>query len=123
MNSRSSAAGPKFDVTALDPVELATGLVFGGTPRALASDVTLRPDAALAAAVTPAVRTGRCFVSFSGGRDSSAVLATAAAVARRESLPLPVPVTLRASEVPSSDEAEWQESVIRHLRLSDWIPP
>ena len=109
-------------MTTLDPVELATGLVFGGTPRALPSDVTrcgrVQPSRRPS---RRAVRTGRCFVSFSGGRDSSAVLATAAAVARRESLPLPVPVTLRASEVPSSDESEWQESVIRHLGLSDWI--
>ena len=69
----------------------------------------------------PAVRTGRCFVSFSGGRDSSAVLAAAAAVARREALPLPVPLTIRARAAPPSDESEFQESVVRHLGLDDWV--
>src|SRR3954471_2913458 len=81
----------------------------------------MRPAAALEAAVRPAVQSGRCFVSFSGGRDSSAVLAAAAAVARRESLPQPIPVTLRASEVPLADESDWQESVVGHLGLDDWI--
>jgi asparagine synthase (glutamine-hydrolysing) len=105
----------------LSPIEIATGLVFGGEPRPLPPGVTMQPAAALQAAVRPAVQTGRCFVSFSGGRDSSAVLATAAATARRESLPPPVPVTIRASDVPSAYESDWQESVVRHLGLSDWI--
>jgi hypothetical protein len=59
-------------------------------------------------------------VSFSGGRDSSAVLATAVGAARRAGLPLPVPVTLRFPGVPSTEEAEWQELVIRHLGLTTW---
>src|SRR4051794_29602958 len=105
----------------LEPIELATGIVFGGAPRPLPAGVPMRPAAALEAAVRPAVQSGRCFVSFSGGRDSSAVLAAAAAVARRESLPQPIPVTLRASEVPLADESDWQESVVGHLGLDDWI--
>ena len=81
----------------------------------------MSPADALEAAVRPAVHGGRCFVSFSGGRDSSAVLAAATAVARREEMPLPVPVTIRARDVPTSDESDWQESVVRHLGLTDWI--
>ena len=60
-------------------------------------------------------------MSFSGGRDSSAVLASAAALARREGLPLPIPATLRAPGAAGSDEAEWQERVVRHVGLEDWI--
>jgi asparagine synthase (glutamine-hydrolysing) len=71
--------------------------------------------------VRPAVETERCFVSFSGGRDSSAVLAAATAVARGAGLPLPVPVTIRAEHAPRSHESEFQESVVRHLGLSEWI--
>lgn len=61
-----------------------------------------------------------CVVSFSGGRDSSAVLAVAAHVARREGLPLPVPVTLRFPGVEGTDESSWQEQVVRHLGLEEW---
>jgi asparagine synthase (glutamine-hydrolysing) len=82
---------------------------------------TATPDAALEAAVAPAVRGGRCFVSFSGGRDSSAVLAAATAVARREGLADPVPLTLRVQDVPQSHESEWQERVVTHLGLDDWV--
>ena len=59
------------------------------------------------------------YVLFSGGRDSSAVLATAASVARREGLPDPVPVTMRHPESPESLETSWQELVLRHLKIDD----
>src|SRR6185503_10631093 len=72
-------------------------------------------------AVLPALRRSPCLVSFSGGRDSSAVLAVAADVARRNGLPLPIPATNRFRGAPGSDESEWQEQVVRHLRLEDWI--
>ncbi|WP_413452158.1 asparagine synthase C-terminal domain-containing protein [Georgenia phoenicis] len=58
-----------------------------------------------------------CYVLFSGGRDSSALLALATHVARREGLPLPVPVTARYPEAPGTDETSWQELVLEHLRL------
>jgi asparagine synthase (glutamine-hydrolysing) len=79
------------------------------------------PRDALTAALVRALEHTPCVVSFSGGRDSSAVLALAAAVARAEGLPLPVPVTKRYPGIPESDESEWQETVIRHLRLDEWI--
>jgi Asparagine synthase len=60
-------------------------------------------------------------VSFSGGRDSSAVLATAVDAARREGLPLPVPVTIRFPDAPLTEEARWQERVIAHLGLEQWV--
>lgn len=79
------------------------------------------PGTALEEAIEPALTRGRCLVSFSGGRDSSLVLAIATDIARRRGLPLPVPITLRFPGVPEADEATWQELVVRHLRLPEWI--
>jgi asparagine synthase (glutamine-hydrolysing) len=62
-----------------------------------------------------------CIVSFSGGRDSSLVLALAVQVARREGLPPPIPVTVRPAGDADAEEAEWQELVVRNLGLDDWV--
>ena len=51
-----------------------------------------------------ALRRPPCLVSFSGGLDSSALLAVATAVARREGLDDPVPATLVVPGSPESDE-------------------
>ena len=64
-------------------------------------DRGLTPLAALEEAILPALRRPPCLVSFSGGRDSSCVLAAATRAARREGLQPPVPVTLRVSNAPS----------------------
>ena len=61
------------------------------------------------------------FVLFSGGRDSSAVLAIAALVARREGLALPVPVIARHAASPDSHETVWQEMVLDHLGIGERI--
>jgi asparagine synthase (glutamine-hydrolysing) len=71
--------------------------------------------------VRPALLRSPCIVSFSGGRDSSLVLAAAVDVARREGLPPPVPVTARVAGDAQGEEHEWQERVVRHLRLDDWV--
>jgi asparagine synthase (glutamine-hydrolysing) len=60
-------------------------------------------------------------VSFSGGRDSSAVLAAAAYAARREGLPLPIPATNRFPVAAHTDESAWQELVVRHVGVHDWV--
>lgn len=78
------------------------------------------PRAALERVVRQALQRPPCGVAFSGGRDSSTVLAVAAHVARREGLPEPIPITKDFPEVPSTEESDWQETVIRHLRLSEW---
>ena len=78
------------------------------------------PRAAMEDAVRGALRRPPCLVSFSGGRDSSAVLAVAAHVARREGLPLPIPITHRFPDAPAADEDPWQERVVAHLDLPDW---
>jgi asparagine synthase (glutamine-hydrolysing) len=79
------------------------------------------PREALEEAVLPALRRPPCLVSFSGGVDSSVVLALAAHVARREGLEPPIPATHRFPGVPEADETDWQERVVAHLGLADWL--
>lgn len=79
------------------------------------------PRAALESAVLPALADGTCYVAFSGGRDSSAMLAVATDLARRNGLPDPVPVTELYPGVPESDESQWQEMVVSHLKLREWV--
>lgn len=111
------------------PLEIATSYVLGDEPSgaspsstpSTANCPTGGPLEALGAAVLPALARPPCLVSFSGGRDSSAVLALAAHVARTEGLPPPIPATLRFSGVPDAEESAWQEMVVRHVGLDDWI--
>ena len=72
--------------------------------------------AALDEVLAAALAQPPCVVSFSGGRDSSAVLALALDTARRHGLEPPVPVTMRFPRAPATDETRWQELVLRHLR-------
>lgn len=76
---------------------------------------------ALGRTVRDALLAGPTFVLFSGGRDSSAVLATAVDVARREGLALPVPVTAVFPGVPDTDESAWQALVLDHLGLRERV--
>ena len=109
---------------ALTPLEIASGLLLGSDPLSVAlpqSNPSLSPRMAFERAVLPALLRPPCLVSFSGGRDSSAVLAIAVHVARSEGLALPVPFTLRFPAEPESQETAWQEHVVRHLGLDNWI--
>ena len=103
------------------PLEIATGWVGGmDAPNADREAPHRHPLDVLKDVVRPALETGRCVVTFSGGRDSSAVLAVAVEVAREEGLPLPVPVTQVFANAPETEESEWQERVLRHLRITEW---
>jgi hypothetical protein len=62
-----------------------------------------------------------CIMGFSGGRDSSALLAVAMHVARREGLDPPIPVTKVYPDVPATDESAWQELVVRWLGVEEWV--
>lgn len=79
------------------------------------------PLHALEREILPALLRPPCLVSFSGGRDSSAVLAAAAALARSEGLAPPIPITNVFPHLPDADESRWQEHVVRHLGLSEWL--
>ncbi len=105
------------------PLELASGKPFGEMPSAW---LEVGPDVSARGALEDAIRPwlaqpGPCCTGFSGGRDSSAILAVAVHVARREGLPAPVPITLRYRGAADADESPWQELVVRHLGLDDWV--
>jgi asparagine synthase (glutamine-hydrolysing) len=105
------------------PLEIAAGQLLGEDPAARPLprvEAGVPPLAALEDAILPALRRPPCLVSFSGGRDSSAILAVAAKVARREGTEMPVPVTFRFPGIAEADETAWQEHVVWHLRLTDW---
>lgn len=101
--------------------EVATASVTGMLPATPLPSRTASPRAALENAIRPALDNGPCYVTFSGGRDSSAVLAVAVALARREGRPLPIPATKVYPDHPDTDESTWQRLVIDHLGLDDWI--
>jgi asparagine synthase (glutamine-hydrolysing) len=109
---------------ALRPIEIATAMPLGARstpvePLPSAEPGHERMRWALEEAVLRALLRPPCVVSFSGGRDSSAVLALAVHVARREGLPFPIPMTLEF-DAPRTQEAEWQLQVIEHLGIDEW---
>lgn len=104
-----------------EPLEIAAGGLYGLLPATALPPTSLTPRQALDNAILPALEIGPCFVTFSGGRDSSGILAAATALARREGLPLPIPVTRVYPDLPDTDESSWQRLVVDHLRLKDWV--
>src|SRR4051812_46341686 len=95
-------------------------MLRGPTPRQLPRvPSSLTPLAAIEDALRPHLADPPCAVAFSGGRDSSALLAVATRLARREGFDDPLPATIRSHFRPN-DEAVWQELVIAHLGLNDW---
>jgi asparagine synthase (glutamine-hydrolysing) len=114
------------EVAGLSGEELAAGWPPGRAggavcTRSEAGASGVHPRAVLESLLAGAMSRGPVIVAFSGGRDSSALLALATVVGRREGLPLPIPLTMRFGDDPDADETTWQESVITHLRLEDWV--
>ncbi len=103
------------------PFEVAAGWIHGLLPRTPLPEDDRAPRQALDDAIRPALLTGTCYVTFSGGRDSSAVLAAATDLARREGYNLPVPVTRVYPHLPDTEESGWQRMVIDHLGITDWV--
>lgn len=104
----------------LDAVEATFGLPrqIVEAPDGFSSHSSESPRQALEGLLEPALaRTEPCYVLFSGGRDSSAVLAVAVAVARRLGADDPHPVTYVHPDAPGSDEGEWQRLVLQHLGI------
>jgi asparagine synthetase B (glutamine-hydrolysing) len=107
----------------LDPLEIHTGVLFGPSRGASPSPQIGplgSPRQVLGEILGDALSSPPCHVLFSGGRDSSVVLAAATHVARVRGLPLPIPLTATFRDHPQTWETEWQERTIRHLRLRDW---
>lgn len=103
-----------------NPIEIATGLLFGSCQIPAPRHPVAAPRETLEALIRPALARPPCVIGFSGGRDSSALLAVAVALARREGWREPVAVTLEY-ESPRTHEREWQELVLAHLRVGDWV--
>jgi len=78
------------------------------------------PAAALDAILRPHLARPPCLVAFSGGRDSSALLAWATRLARLERLEAPIAATLRF-DFAATREDEWQELVVAHVGPGDWL--
>lgn len=104
-----------------EPFEVATGWTYGLLPYVPMPPEVVAPRQALDDVLRPALESGPCFVTFSGGRDSSAVLAAATDLARREGHAEPIPVTRVYPDIPETDEADWQRTVVDHLRLTNWV--
>lgn len=110
------------DPPKLSAIEIATSTVWGRHDSALPLPPATgeSPYEALQEAVAPAVARPPCVVTFSGGRDSSIVLAAAAEVARREGLPDPIAVTIDFVGIEEAEESRWQRLVIDHLGITEW---
>ena len=105
----------------LTPLEIASGMALGPDGRGAPPEAsTGSARRAFEEPIREALRRPPCAVAFSGGRDSSAVLAVATDLARREGLEPPIPVTLAFPAKPATDESSWQREVIAWLRLADW---
>ena len=121
-----------FTPLPLRPETLVTGRIFDVLPAPapvadppalnLATTPTDSPLTVLEAAVRTALRRPPCAVSFSGGMDSTLVLAVALRVARREGLPPPIPVSWRFPTVPRADESSLQDDLLDQLGVSDRLP-
>ena len=110
---------------AMNDVEIASCLVRGSDPAVAAlpraRSAGDRVRAALEATLVRALRRPPCVVAFSGGLDSSAILAAATMAARAHGLPLPIPATNRFPGIPGVDESHWQEMMVAHLELEEWV--
>ncbi|HEU6445272.1 MAG TPA: hypothetical protein VFL61_09460 [Gaiellaceae bacterium] len=116
---------PNAGFCRLSRLEIAAGLVFGLVPQTRLPVPfemgTQTPQDALERAILPALMRPPCLMSFSGGGASSAILAVAVQLARREGLELPVPATNRVDGAAGRDERSRQERVIIHLGLTEWV--
>ncbi|WP_240323280.1 asparagine synthase-related protein [Amycolatopsis ruanii] len=125
MTSRPSSAGsamPSSSTEApprLSTLDIAAGQPLGAAPFPLG--VPTDPVRALRTALRPALRREPCVIAFSGGRDSSVLLAVAADLAAREGLAPPIALTFRYPGDAAADESAWQEVVIRHVGVDSWV--
>ena len=107
----------------MTPFEVATGWLTGEYEDFGPRRVDVRfsnPIGALEALLAPALARPPCVVAFSGGRDSSVLLALSNRLAIREGLPAPIAASLRYPGEHGAHEEKWQELVVRHLGIAHW---
>lgn len=116
-------AAPATGPYRLTGLELAAGWVPGHAVAHLRAlpDPPVSVRTALEQVLLPELTAEPCVVAFSGGLDSSVVLAVAVDLARRRGLPPPLPVTRHHPGIPSLDEEDWQRRVIDHLGIGEWL--
>lgn len=126
----TSSSGPsptrRRSATATTPLrgfELASGYptgTVGGSSRLLPlHGADPDPRRAIEAELRAALQRPPCGIAFSGGRDSSVLLAMAVALADREGLPRPVALTNAISGPGASEDPGWQRRLIDLLGV-DW---
>ncbi|HET9061439.1 MAG TPA: asparagine synthase-related protein [Acidimicrobiales bacterium] len=124
MTGPEPPARPALRAPALSALDIATGMPAGIDRRLAPIDVnpsTPRdPLAVMAQVLAEGLSRPPCVVTFSGGRDSSGVLAAATQVSRDLGLPPPLPVTLVFPGDKDADEEDWQRLVIDKLGLTEW---
>jgi hypothetical protein len=107
----------------LQGFELASGFPtgsVGGTSRLLPlTGAEPEPRTAIEAELLDALQRPPCGVAFSGGRDSSVLLAMAVALADRTGLPRPVALTNALQGEAASDDPAWQRRLVDDLGV-DW---
>ena len=114
------AQGPNpFGLTELD---VATGHVFGqvDAPWPEGPEIDGGPLDVLFDEARRILGRGRCVVAFSGGRDSSALLACFLHVARRDGFEEPTAITARWPGDAAAEESEWQDHVAQGLKVKRW---
>ena len=112
---------PAGNPAGLTELEVASGRIVGpGGGPLLRPDPTEHPTGVLRDQARTLLASPPCIIAFSGGRDSSAILAEFMHVARSEGLPDPIPATARWDDDEASDEREWQEHVIGIVGAKEW---
>lgn len=106
----------------LSGVEIARGTPVGFDDLMLRSSSGghVAPRSAFEDTLLEALQRTPCVVAFSGGRDSSAILAVAVRLADEHGLDRPIAITHSFGGRGSTDETAWQELVIRHIGGVDW---
>lgn len=111
---------PPANPSGLSELEVSSGRVVGqGDAPLFTPDPTTDPVTALRDQARSLLAEPPCVIAFSGGRDSSALLAEFVDVARREGLPEPIAATARWDD-DASDETAWQEEVVRTVGVEHW---
>lgn len=106
----------------LTPDELCVSTLYGRVPGRLRPTLSGRLSLrdAMEQELIAALLRPPCVISFSGGRDSSTLLAIAQQLAKKEGLEPPIALTDRYPYAPESLEDDWQRQVIEHVGCKRW---